>query len=192
MKPVAHFFTSSGRLATAAEGHRTVHRVQIQVRRNGGRLVVLLVLRLFWWPKEGKRKSFACRSQAGALAILAKMLFLSDAPRGRLYCREESAAMHRNEYVENATTLGSCATQAQGVPTFSNALHTPRSRSACAKIHAEGFGRELILANLSHVVRRRVGTRDLVKELFQAMRCRSCSGRWRPCTTTSTSTMQQR
>ena len=36
------------------------------------------------------------------------------------------------------------------------------------------------------------GTRDHVKELFQAMRCRSCSGRWRPCTATTTSTMQQR
>ena len=39
MKPVAHFFTSSGRLATATEEHRAVHCVQIQVRRGSSLLV---------------------------------------------------------------------------------------------------------------------------------------------------------
>ena len=140
MKPVAHFFISSGRLATAAEGHHSVHRVQIQVRRNGGRLVVLLVVRLFWWPKESKRMSFACRSQAAAPRDLGKELFLSEAPRGRLCCREESAAMHHNEYFDNATTLAFCSTQALGLPTSSNTLHTPRSKesknfkSSCSNI----------------------------------------------------------
>ena len=48
------------------------------------------MVRLFWWPKEGKTDVVRMPFAGGRTRDLGKELFLSDAPRGRLYCREES------------------------------------------------------------------------------------------------------